>query len=97
MTRFVTVLITAIFLSGTLSACSTISGIFGGSESAELVEDDSGRPPATKDQIKGLPDDLRGDTENARHTNQPLRGDDDAGGTEKRLSPETLINLLKNF
>ena len=82
MIRFLTILLTTIFLAGALSACSTISGIFDGSESAELVEDDSGGPPATKDQIKGLPDDLRGDTENARHTNQPLRGDDDAGGSE---------------
>lgn len=78
MTRFVTALMTSIFLASSLSAC----GIFSGSESAELIEENTGDAPATKDLVKTLPHDLRGDTENARHTNQPLRGDDDVGGPE---------------
>lgn len=78
MTRLVTALILSFFLAATLSAC----GILGGSESAELVEDGPVDTPATKDLVKGLPHDMRGDTENARHNNQPLRGDDDAGDAE---------------
>lgn len=75
MTRFVTALILPLFLTSMLTAC----GIFGGSESAELVDDTPSVAPPTKKLLKGLPDDMRGDTENARHNNQPLRGDDDAG------------------
>lgn len=78
MMRILTILIFSIFLSSSLSAC----GMFGGSESAELVEENSNDAPPTKDLVKGLPHDMRGDTENARHSNQPLRGDDDAGGPE---------------
>lgn len=78
MMRFVTTLLLPLFLAGTLSAC----GMFGGSESADVVEANPSSAPPTKDLLKGLPGDLRGDTKNARHTNQPLRGDDDAGGIE---------------
>jgi hypothetical protein len=78
MMRFVTTLLLSLFLAGTLSAC----GMFGGSESADIVEANPNSAPPTKELLKGLPNDLRGDTENARHTNQPLRGDDDAGNTE---------------
>lgn len=78
MTRFLTALILSFFLSSSLAAC----GMFGGSESAELIEENPDDAPATKDLVKSLPHDMRGDTENSRHTNQPLRGDDDAGGPE---------------
>lgn len=75
MTRLIAALILSLSLAGTLTGC----GIFGGSESADLIEDKPNDAPATKDLVKDLPHDMRGDTENARHTNQPLRGDDDVG------------------
>lgn len=77
MTRLMTALILSLSLAGTLTGCS----IFGGSESADLVEDSSDGPPTVKRLLKTLPHDMRGDTENARHTNQPLRGEDDADDT----------------
>lgn len=78
MTRFVTALIVSLSLAGTLTGC----GIFGGEASADLTETSADITPSTKDMLKGLPKDMRGDTENSRHTNQPLRGDDDAGDSE---------------
>lgn len=36
--------------------------------------------PVTKDLIKDLPEGLVGDTANARHSNQPLRGEDEDDG-----------------
>lgn len=76
--RLVTTLFLPLFLAGTLSAC----GVFGGSESADLVEANPNSAPPTKELLKTLPSDLRGDSENVRHNNQPLRGDDDAGGPQ---------------
>lgn len=78
MMRFATVLIVSLSLASTLTGC----GIFGDEESADLIEDNPASAPATKDLVKGLPHDMRADTENVRHTNQPLRGDDDADDGE---------------
>ena len=36
--------------------------------------------PVTKDLVKDLPDGLIGDTANARHTSQDLRGEDEDDG-----------------
>ncbi len=78
MMRLATALIVSLSLAGTLTGC----GIFGDEESADLIEENPASAPTTKDLVKGLPHDMRGDTENARHTNQPLRGDDDTGDSE---------------
>ncbi len=78
MTRFVTALIVSLSLAGTLTGC----GMFGGEDSADLATTSADSTPSTKDMLKGLPKDMRGDTENNRHTNQPLRGADDAGDGE---------------
>ena len=63
-----------IFLAATLAGC----GIFGGGKSKQEA---AAKPPvdldrpATKEIIKSLPKGLIGDTQNARHTNEELKGD----------------------
>ena len=62
-----------IFLALTLAGC----GIFGGGKNKEAAAEppvDSNRP-ATKEIIKSLPKGLIGDNQNARHTNEELKGD----------------------
>lgn len=63
-----------IFLAATLAGC----GIFGGGKSKQEA---AAKPPvdinrpAIKGIIKSLPKGLIGDTQNARHTNEELKGD----------------------
>lgn len=71
------VLLTAL-VATTLTGCSTVKGVFSsGGEGLEVTDQEPFRTE-TKDLIKGLPNDLRGDKKNARYTNTPLRGDDNA-------------------
>ncbi len=71
--RFLIILV----LSFSLSACG-IFGIFGGDDkdSDDPIPLGPNNTPRTKDQLKRLPDGLIGDQENARHTNEDLKGDD---------------------
>lgn len=55
-----------------LSGC----GIFGGKDKAAAARPPADLDrPATKDLIRGLPEGLVGDKENARYTNEELKGD----------------------
>ena len=66
-------LIGTIFLAATLAGC----GIFGGKnkdQSGAKPPIDANRP-ATKELLKSLPEGLIGDSQNARYTNEELKGD----------------------
>lgn len=67
-------LLATVFLAAILAGC----GIFGGGKSKQGA---AAEPPvdldrpAIKEIIKSLPKGLIGDTQNARHTNEELKGD----------------------
>jgi hypothetical protein len=67
-------LVVALFLAATLAGCGVFGGGKGKTEAAARPPVDSNRPP-TKDIIKSLPKGLIGDSQNARHTNEELKGD----------------------
>lgn len=62
-----------VILAATLAGC----GIFGGKNKDQAGADppiDANRP-ATKELLKSLPEGLIGDTQNARYSNEELKGD----------------------
>lgn len=66
-----------IALAASLAGCGIFGGGNSGSEASAEPPVDSNRP-ATKELLKTLPRGLIGDTQNALHTNEELKGD---GGT----------------
>lgn len=68
----------ATLLAGLLSGCA-LAGLFRGGGKGLEVEANQVKDVPTKDLVKSLPHDLHGDTTNARHTGQTLRGDDSTG------------------
>lgn len=69
----------ATFIIGMVIAALIIGACSGSKKEREgpLAVQEAQLGPVTKDLIKDLPDGLVGDTANARHSNQQLRGEDD--------------------
>ncbi len=68
-----------ITLAFSLSACGMVRNAFTTGGEGLDVEDAAITDLPTKQLVKNLPDDLRGDKEHARHSRDTLKGDDSAG------------------
>ncbi len=72
----------ATFLIGLIIGTLIIGACSGSKKEREgpLAVQESQLGPVTKELVKGLPKGLIGDTANARHTSQQLRGEDEDDG-----------------
>lgn len=72
----------ATFIIGLIIGALIIGACSGNKKEREgpLAVQEAQLGPETKELIKDLPDGLIGDTVNARHSNQPLRGEDEDDG-----------------